>query len=313
MLNSYLFHSAVLSLLLNADQCLNLICNVDHTNLFLTPGVPSCNVNKNFTILNENEEVIINNVSDTNKSTIHGFAAVQSKMFFIPRGIGTYLTELNNFMIKNSSLKEVTSENLKEFPNLIHLHLSFNHIKILEHDVFQHNSKLSKIYLNDNQIFAIESGAFDRFKTSGSKLTTLWLYGNNCEFLNASNRTYLFKVIESMEHKCWNETSRNKYNDYKNLGRKFEIIEAKITNQAENLQQLTENDSSLSNQIESLHTDLQKMNATYFETFMAINASIETRIKRSAADIQVKINQNFSNSFIHSFYYELLSVIFSLY
>ncbi|KAL7011219.1 hypothetical protein ACKWTF_014164 [Chironomus riparius] len=272
-----------LIILINSTYSIDLNCINARKEFKGVYGIQSCVVPDNFTIHNEYEEVKLT-TGILDKTIIYGFMANKREIYYIPKGIGAHLPSIKNLVINSSSLKEVTSENLKEFPNLIFLDLSNNHIKILDRDVFQHNPNLADIRLKNNLIFAIESGAFDQFKIIANKLSSLNLNGNNCEFKFASTRTFVLKAIENMNERCWNATSRTKFETYKNQ----RILE-KIENKSKHLNKLVED---YSNRMQSLETNLKEMNSSHYDDLHALNISINERITRSAEDINDKIAEN---------------------
>lgn len=95
---------------------------------------------------------------------------------FIPRNIGSLLNFLTILKIVNSNLTEIHQDDLKQFPRLIFLDLSFNQLKTIEADLFKFNPNLESIYLNNNKISHIHSHVFSYL----NKLESLSLEFNEC-------------------------------------------------------------------------------------------------------------------------------------
>lgn len=105
-----------------------------------------------------------------------------SNVFYFPLGLGNLFKNLLSIGIQNSKLREISKEDLKEFPKLKRLDLFDNEIEIVDEDLFQYNPKLEDIGLNKNKISQIDPKVFKNFV---NKLNVLFLSENVCQLNNA--------------------------------------------------------------------------------------------------------------------------------
>jgi Leucine-rich repeat (LRR) protein len=80
---------------------------------------------------------------------------------YLPKHIDQHLPNLYQLDIKNSALIEITSADLKMFPNLKNLYIRENLIESLTPGLFAFNQKLQFVNFNDNKIKRIAEGIFD--------------------------------------------------------------------------------------------------------------------------------------------------------
>jgi len=102
----------------------------------------------------------------------------QKSISYLPSGIEKCCGSVEVLMIRNSSLKDITASNLRNFPDVSVLDLSFNKIRILDDGLFQYNLKIKILYLNGNQISAMVPTVFDN---NLQELKYLYMDGNQCQ------------------------------------------------------------------------------------------------------------------------------------
>ncbi|KAG5679119.1 hypothetical protein PVAND_008711 [Polypedilum vanderplanki] len=113
---------------------------------------------------------------------------------FFPRNINNVFKNLVLISIRNSSLIEITSDDLKVFPQLKTLILFKNQIEVIREDTFKFNPNLEHIYLNYNKISHIEPKSFSGLEN----LNFLLLNGNVCKFGYAEDREEVLEVITEL-------------------------------------------------------------------------------------------------------------------
>ncbi|KAL7011220.1 hypothetical protein ACKWTF_014165 [Chironomus riparius] len=176
---------AVISSLIASSASVNIKCSPEKScnDAFKKQ---CCLINHNLTITSEYEQL---NVLD-HKNEFRGFIANGKSISYLPSGIEKCCEKIEFLMVQNCGLKDITSKNLKNYPDLIILDLSYNKIRILEADLFKSNPKIEKIYLNNNQLLAASRTVFSVLQN----LKFLFLNQNECVALKYSK--YQFKANE---------------------------------------------------------------------------------------------------------------------
>ncbi|KAG5679105.1 hypothetical protein PVAND_008698 [Polypedilum vanderplanki] len=114
---------------------------------------------------------------------------------FLPKNINNIFKNLAQIEITHSSLTEITSEDLKFFPELKDLVLNLNQVKVIRENTFIFSPKLEEITLMYNKINHIDPKSFSDLKS----LEKLGLKENICEFGYAFNRNEVLEVIKNIE------------------------------------------------------------------------------------------------------------------
>ncbi|KAL7011224.1 hypothetical protein ACKWTF_014169 [Chironomus riparius] len=178
---------------ISLSKPVQLSCKLEIMNFSFYTNQNCCCVIGDFTVYHRNENVII---SLNQKSLeFNCFVATNKKLFYLPKNIGK---TLNIIEIKNSNLKEISSEVLQNYKDLKYLDLSGNKIEILEGNLFQFNTKLEDINLRNNKIFAGALTTFDNM----INLKFLNLGGNACISLVADDKKELERVKSSFRESC---------------------------------------------------------------------------------------------------------------
>lgn len=154
-----------------------------------------CNVIEYLTIKYDNVELNAVNVTDNNR--IEGFVAENMEIFHFPKRIDDHFPNLNTLIIKNCSLKAITSKNLKNFKLLQNLDLSYNEVEVLEEKVFYSDFTLLHIILNNNRIKHIHPLAF---KPLG--LNYLDLENNECILEKAVDSKAVEELLKNLKTAC---------------------------------------------------------------------------------------------------------------
>ena len=83
---------------------------------------------------------------------------VRNQQFkFFPRNLHKLLTNLKAIQIIGSGLRELTFEDMKNFPNLKSLWLPLNKIEALSNGIFDRNSKIEKLSFYGNLLKSVEA------------------------------------------------------------------------------------------------------------------------------------------------------------
>ncbi|KAL7011204.1 hypothetical protein ACKWTF_014156 [Chironomus riparius] len=169
-----------------------------------------CYMIDNVMIHHENMAINASNVDENLR--INGFAAVDKEIFYFPKGIDKFAKFLSQLVIKNCSLKEITSNNLQKFKVLQYLDLSHNQLKVLDGDLFSMDATILYLILNDNKIKFVHYSAF---KTSGH--VYLDFEDNDCFSKLADDGSKVTKLIEKLKAECRSDRATFKLIDNKML------------------------------------------------------------------------------------------------
>lgn len=147
-------------------QSINITCDVSRQEVEIVTGpkewVLACTVTQISKVLNRGE--IIESCQTTNGSAcdeVIAFGVENFQIFYFPQGLDKIFKNLQLIAIMNCQLKEIKSEDLRPFSNLLVINLEYNEIQSLESNLFANNQKLQSIFLNNNQIMTIHPFAFD--------------------------------------------------------------------------------------------------------------------------------------------------------
>ncbi|KAL7011221.1 hypothetical protein ACKWTF_014166 [Chironomus riparius] len=194
--------------LFTITNAINITCSSSKEAFENLALVLLCEVKANVTVTNAIEQI---DECAFDKTLAKGFKADGKTIFYLPKGIEKCCNVTEVLVIKASKLKDITEENLKVFPDLKHLDLSHNKLRILENDLFLHNLKLVNIHLNDNEIFAIFPTVFKGL----TSLTNLHLTKNVCNPEN-SNIEEVVRQLSTGES-CFNNVSKEELRTTQNL------------------------------------------------------------------------------------------------
>jgi hypothetical protein len=99
--------------------------------------------------------------------------AVQTNIDRVPKNVDYFYPHLEIFKCSFCMISKITSEDLKQMPNLNCIYLGHNQLKYVPGDLFKHNPNMKFIGMEANQIQSIGPGLFDN-------LPHLWfMYFNN--------------------------------------------------------------------------------------------------------------------------------------
>ncbi|KAG5667488.1 hypothetical protein PVAND_015468 [Polypedilum vanderplanki] len=73
-------------------------------------------------------------------------------MYYLPRGFKRYFIEIKRLEIKESHLKELSRDDLAQFPELWDLSVPYNDITTIESDLLDMNPKIQHLNLRHNRI-----------------------------------------------------------------------------------------------------------------------------------------------------------------
>ena len=126
-------------------------------------------------------------IKTNNNEDIDGVAFENQQILYLPDLFPLNLAvKFHILIVKNSSLKQVTSNNLKTYKSLEVLDLSENLLTYLEKDLLQHNLNLKYFDMNSNKITAIHSTVFESLR----KLSYLNILYNKCASQNTFPNQY---------------------------------------------------------------------------------------------------------------------------
>lgn len=101
------------------------------------------------------ENVTYNHLPGKNYTDFKGVNFMNQKLNVFPRNIEKFFPNVSRLSIYEGNLKNISSNDLKPFPDLVRLYISNNYIERLPGDLFQYNPKLILIAIDYNNVFYI--------------------------------------------------------------------------------------------------------------------------------------------------------------
>ena len=190
-------------LLVFASNSINpqvLNCNVITNEFEVVGNLTYCKVITPISIVMKNYPL---SIKSNNNVDIDGVAFENQQILYLPDLFPLNLaTTFHILIVKNSSLKQVTSNNLKTYKSLEVLDLSENYLTYLEKDLLQHNLKLKYFDINSNKIIAIHSTVFESLR----KLSYLNILYNKCASQNTFPNQYtIIHGMTNLKTLCMND------------------------------------------------------------------------------------------------------------
>lgn len=134
-----------------------------------------------------------------NYGSIKTFKVVDSpKLEFIPSGIEDFFPNLEEFVVSETGLAAVHVDDLKKFPKLKRLDLSYNQLTALTSNLFEFNKNLEEIDLRGNNLTYIGSDLYINLPN----LKQMDLTDNACINALAENSIELRKLADKISDSC---------------------------------------------------------------------------------------------------------------
>ncbi|KAG5667710.1 hypothetical protein PVAND_015681 [Polypedilum vanderplanki] len=108
------------------------------------------------------------------------------------------IPNLLGLSIQNSKLKEITQNDLKQFPKMQHLFIIKNQLAVLENDLLKFNPELIYINFKENLIKTIDSKLFDGL----TKLNKIVLLKIECVDKEGAETEGIKEIIDAVKDKC---------------------------------------------------------------------------------------------------------------
>lgn len=236
----------------------------------------------------ESENYAIEFDSDPNKKKYRGIYIDQNIVHFIPSGLEK-IEDLITLTIRKSKLKKVKGENLSTLKNLEYLDLSWNVLQILEENLFQNNTNLVTIWLNNNQIIFIMPSAF---KGLNKEKIFLNLEKNICyhEF-SFKNSTKLDVIIK--KNTClMGYASTDKVQTEKSIHKKIEELEEKSKSFSDGIEQKIQTFSSrIQKNEDSIQTINDKLGQNEEKIKQVLEKFSEMNKSFNKSDSTLKLNE----------------------
>lgn len=131
-------------------------------------------------------------------SQVQGVKFEVHQMKFFPQSITKTFPNLIAIYINDGILSEIHQSDLQPFPQLRYLDLFENHLEVIEADLFKFNQNLELIWLSNNRIRLVDPNVFNHL----TKLSFLYMMENECIQQSETNRTQVLKLIENVKQKC---------------------------------------------------------------------------------------------------------------
>lgn len=136
-----------------------------------------------------------------NKSSedVRVFYSGESTVNFFPQNLANVLPNLETIQINYANLKEITSDDLRPFGDkLKNLWLGINDLELIEADLFDYTPNIEWIYLENNKIKNVESGALGKLQ----KLKNFNFIKNPCHSGDAGSLVDVEYLTAVIEFKC---------------------------------------------------------------------------------------------------------------
>lgn len=144
-----------------------------------------------------------NHTDNRNNSDVDELRIIHQEVGFIPENINMFFDDLSSLLIINCSLMEVSKHDLKGFPKLQLLDLSYNKLQSLKADLFEYSSKLMFLNFANNKIVTIGSETFK----SLDRLISLNLSSNLCIDKFAVTWENVRRLVSEIAFKCSNDSN----------------------------------------------------------------------------------------------------------
>lgn len=127
------------------------------------------------------------------------FYSGESTINFFPQNLENVLPNTETIQINNANLKEITRDDLRPFgEKLKNLWLGTNDLELIEADLFDFTPNIEWIYLENNKIKNVESGALGKLH----KLKNFNFVKNPCHTGEAGSLVDVKYLIAEVEFKC---------------------------------------------------------------------------------------------------------------
>jgi len=232
--------------------------------------------------ITSHDVAVVDDVSGAHKSgynsyNVEGFSFTKGPIYYFPRGLNKFFTNLRGISIYNTGLKEVHQSELRDFPKLESLWLYTSNLEVIEENLFEFNPNLEFISLHTDKISHIDPNVFDKL----TKLKYLYLVSNICIDMKAENNpTKLQNVITAAKAQCISS-------EYLNLEQKFR-----------NLKNNNLNSENFKQQIEKFENEVKnsKFSNTFYQRIQDLKIDLIAKkesefVAKIAALIMVNVNQ----------------------
>lgn len=139
-----------------------------------------------------------NHLINRTNSDVKQFDVQNQLVGFVPLGIGNFFPYLNYFRMYTTNLKEISKEDLQQFPNLEAIVLDSNKIEVIEADLFENTPKLVYVDFRYNSIMSVGPTIFD----SLTRLKSAYFNGNLCISASYTTASEMTTLRQMLPFKC---------------------------------------------------------------------------------------------------------------
>lgn len=129
---------------------------------------------------------------------IEGLEISSQTVYFMPRLEKSLALRLQGLDIKNSHLKSIEKEDLRQFPNIKVLYIVGNDLEWLDGDLFEFTPKLKLLNFNWNKISMVGAGILEPLKY----LQHFWMIQNECTNNSGNTEEGLLAIVVELEKSC---------------------------------------------------------------------------------------------------------------
>lgn len=116
-----------------------------------------------------------------------------------PKTLKNFFPNLKAIQFYTTDLEEISSDDLKQFPNLEYLNLAFNLLKKLPGDLLGYTLKLKVVVFHNNKLANVGLGILDGLNS----LSDVDFQANTCINLNAQTPDELETLKEELKINCF--------------------------------------------------------------------------------------------------------------
>lgn len=111
-------------------------------------------------------EQFVNSLNGTEKDMkdVHGFSVEGAQCQYFPRMIDSFLPNLRAIRFQDTKLKHLSKFDIEPFPELVTFVLIRNQLEFLDGDLFDYNTKIKSLTLNETNILIINGAILMHLK-----------------------------------------------------------------------------------------------------------------------------------------------------
>ncbi|CAH1733667.1 unnamed protein product [Chironomus riparius] len=208
-------------------------------------------------------------------------------IFYLPKGIVKFFPNLEMLEVIQSELKEISSTDLEPFRILKYLDLSGNNIATLEGKLFQFNSKLEVLILNDNEISTVDQLTFYGLYN----LKFLGFQRNRCFSDMTKDASAVQNMIDAIKFSCSEDNNRHSMN-LENIKKEVTKSNSEMSILKKKLVAVVEENRNIRTTFDAHNKAVENLRTQLFETQKSIEDKLEKQVQSMDNKISPKSSKN---------------------